>query len=184
MIKKNQKTENSTSSSTNKKKQKTNKQKKETFSNSLGIFINVYTFSRFSVYLSSSSSIYFPLEISAIMYFINDSSEMKSWVINSNKTTLAWEIWQYFHFLSCYTLEGPPAFYQLQKGQDQLSQHYPLQAMLCHCMSYQTNKHPKFEWRAKGEVQIVLFYWSNPIKDSVSTILLLTVASSILSLFY
>ena len=79
MTKKTQKTENSASSSTNKNMQ--NKQTKGrilTFSNSLGIFMNVYTFSRFSVYLSSSSSIYFPREISAIMYFINDSSRMKS----------------------------------------------------------------------------------------------------------
>ena len=53
-----------------------------TFSNSRGIFMNVYTFSRFSVYLSSSSSISFPREISAMMYFINDNSEIKSWFVS------------------------------------------------------------------------------------------------------
>jgi len=46
------------------------------------------------------------------------------------------------------------------------------------------NKHPKFEWRAKGRGADCFALRSTPIKDSVSTILLLTVASSILSLLY
>lgn len=56
-----------------------NKQKhlSNTFSNSLGIFMNVYTFSRLSVYLSSSSSINLPEKTSAMTYFINDNSEIK-----------------------------------------------------------------------------------------------------------
>ena len=48
-----------------------------TFSNSLGIFMNVYTFWRLSVYFSSSSSISFPLKTSAVKYLMNDSSEIK-----------------------------------------------------------------------------------------------------------
>ena len=47
------------------------------------------------------------------------------------------------------------------------------------------NKHLKFERRARGRGADCLALRSTPIiKDSVSTILLLTLASSILSLFY